>query len=341
LTVSLNGIAQDFQNQPKILKIDYNGDIELSLNPDGQKLLGCFVSRDTSLLSLVLSNDNPFTVWIDGKLYKADEDYHDLLISDIFSNNASEDTVFVSFYDEKGFTDFRYEFVYRQISQETSDTNVQLRQATFNKNVLIVLFLFFLLLLAIFRFSSGDTIVSYFQKVFLRNIRVSIFENDSNTTYLEIVLASFLTGMAVWHIENSGENYFVDYFRLQLLDYLKYSGITLLFLIAKYLLLRLVSFLNGLTGVHLIQFVDFLKFLIVISIILNLLFFTIYWSGYYPVAYISNTWEYFYPVMYILFTLYYFFKLSSAVTGKKLLIISYLCTTEILGAYLVASILIN
>jgi hypothetical protein len=239
LIFSLNGIAQDFQNQPKILKIDYDGEIELSLNPDGQKLLGCFVSRDTSLISLVLSNDNPFSVWIDGKLYKADQDYHDLQITEIFGDNTSEDTVFVSFYDEKGFTDFRYEFVYRQVAQEATDTQVQLRQATFNKNVLIVLFLFFLLLLAIFRFSSGDTIVSYFQKVFLRNIRVSIFENDSNTTYLEIVLASFLTGMAVWHIENSAENYFVNYFQLQLLDYLKYSGITLLFLIAKYLFLML------------------------------------------------------------------------------------------------------
>lgn len=327
---------------PKLLNVESRNDIRLTLSPQEHNLLGLFVGYDTTIAGINVSSRNEFSVWVDGKLFAPEKNKHQLSIDELLGSYRGRDTVFVVFYARSNFKNFQCAYIESSGTEEEIQVNpIKLRSAMDSRHTFAIFFLFFLLIVAFFRYLSSYGFFSYFNKVFFRSLRVSTFDENSQTILFETIITSLLTGMAMWHIFDGKSVYLPNFFIEQSGNMLKYSGFAALFLTGKYLVLRLSAYLNGLRSLYMVQFTDFLKFLLMCGIILNTIFFSLYWLDSSPANYLSDNWVYFYPTAYLLFISYYFFKLSASVPGKKLLIISYLCSTEIVGAYIVASILIN
>lgn len=328
-------------DSPKLLTVKEGNDIELTLDPNHQGLLGIFLGQDSLIKSLEVRDVIPFSVWVDGRLYADDSTYHNLNLKSIADFTTGKDTAFVSFYSSSSFRNFESRYVYNVEESQLTNTSVQFRKETKNRRLFTYFFIVFLLLVGLFRYTSPSGFFLYFSKVFFRSIRVSTFDEEDSITIFEAAIASFLVALALWHMLDGETPYLPGYERTQVLRFLYYGGMVSLFFMAKFLLLRFIAYLNGLGTIYKVQFVDFLKYILVTSIFLNVIFFTLYWLDPSPEEYMSSTWRYLYPALYVFFVAYYFFKLSAAVPGKKLLIISYLCTTEIVGAYIISSILVN
>jgi hypothetical protein len=340
-SISLHGQTRVDANSPKLLTIGDENDIELTLDPNQHRLLGIFLGRDSLISSLEVSDSRPFSVWVDGRLYEDDSTYHSLSLTEISDFSDKADTAFVSFYSTTRFQNFESRYVYRSTDNQLADSSIQFKKEVKNRRLFTYFFIFFLLLIGFFRYTSPSGFFLYFSKVFFRSIRVSTFDEDDSITVFEALIASCLVALAIWHILDGETPYLPGYERTQFFRFLFYTGMVSLFFIGKFLLLRFIAYLNGLGTIYRVQFVDFLKFILVSSIFLNVVFFALYWLDSTPEEYLSNSWRYLYPLLYLFFIGYYFFKLSAAVPGKKLLIISYLCTTEIVGAYIISSILVN
>lgn len=324
---------------PNLVTIDSKGRVSITLSPQDHNLLGLFFYKDPQIIGIEVSAANDFSVWKNGVLWSSDSNYHLFTANNLLTE---QDTVFLAFHSRTKFEDFHCQYLMRFEELNNSfENSVSLRSSLVSKNSFILFTLVFILLIGTYKFVSSASLLEYFRKIFFKRIRVYSGFDDARITLPELAITSLSVGISIWHIKGNHQLIIGYEFSDQVRDVLLYSVYVLIFLAGKFFLVRIISKLNGLEKFEVIQFIDFTKYYLMLSLFLNTALFSIFWFGDLREYSISKTWEYFYPVTYLIFILYYFFKLSSVLPRKKLLLISYLCTTEILGAFIVSTVLIS
>ena len=169
----------------------------------------------------------------------------------------------------------------------------------------------------------------------------------SNFTFKEnyklILRVSFLSiflGISYWFLENYQP---VQNFSLarNLVSWLIYSFYAFGLLLIKYIIVITFGYLHQLKPLSHYQFSAFVNFITGAC-----LFFLIYvnihlWFLYYEPNVLPKFWNYYFLGAIILFYIYFFFYMSFQKETRKFHIILYLCSTEILGIFYIALILIK
>ena len=341
LIVAIAGYAVTGQDlsTPNMVTIDNEGRVSITFSPQNHDLLGLFYYRDQRILGIEVSADNNFSIWKNGILLTPETKSRKFTTDQLLS--GEEDTVFLAFHARSNFENFKSRFITEAEIRQEEKNPIFVRSTIFSKNAFVLFTLAFILLIGSYKYLSSVSLLEYFRKIFFKRMRIYSGFEEARLRIHELIIISLSVGISMWQIKGNHDQVIGYELSTQIYDVLLYSGYTLLFLAGKFVLLRSIARLNGLEKFETVQFIDFTKFYLILSLILNAILFFLYWMGDVGEYSISANWEYFYPITYLIFIVFYFFKLSNVLPRKKLLLISYLCTTEILGAFIVSIVLIS
>lgn len=324
-------IVTDFSKEMWI--VDKSGKALPAFDIEKEKSVGLFLT-DTPQRTFRICNNGPISIWIDGKFFKEIDGCQYLSGEEIFAN-YTRDTLFVNFFALHTFSKFAFEEIKYQKTAVTSETTERPRAESqgFNDFIVIV-FLTLILITAFFRRRYPLRFDHIFKGVF--TFKRSIYD-VINTQFLGgaslfSVLLLSLQGGFVWiyamnqadlpnQLAATYSNIFYDWFRI--------SAIIFFLVVAKWLMLALFARLFGFRKNHDFQLFDFLNFLtFFLSLIVTILMagFIIDTSLFMWVV----NFEILFSGLLAAFVLWYGIKLVTTIPHQKLLIISYLCATEII-----------
>lgn len=324
-------IVTDFSKE--MWTLDRSGKALPVFDIEKEKSVGLFLTK-APLGTFRICNEGPVSIWVDGKFFKEIDGCHYLSGEEI-SINYTRDTLFVSCFALDKFSKFSFDEIEFQKTAVTNKITERPRAEPqgFNDFIVIV-FLTLTLITALFRRRYPLRFDHIFKGVF--TFKRSIYD-VINTQFLGgaslfSVLLLSLQGGFVWiyamnqtdvpnQLATTNSNIFYVW--------LWNSAIIFFLVVVKWLMLGLFAKLFGFRKNHDFQLFDFMNFLtfffslivavlmvgfiIDISISMWVVNFKILFSG-----------------LLAAFVLWYGTKLVSTIPHQKLLIISYLCATEII-----------
>lgn len=323
----------------RFLKIDNENNPSLALDLSSEKTVGFFISADDQYDSLVMYSETSFSVWIFGKLMIDKTD--SLSFSKEFLDQYLDSgQVYVSIYAPKkleGFSAFLISYNDSILTTQPDQSRV------ISTNIVSVNVILLLLVLTIvgfvrkfssFELSGGFTIGRYRSRPG-KSTGTSLL---SDLITFETFSIACILGFIYLLFTQFHELYYLPFQRIFYL-WSAYSMYVFLILAVKYLILWISAGLFNIRQIVKTQFGDFIRFFFVISLLAFLSYQILYWLGFGMLRSLPTGWEYYFLIMYISFLFYYFFKMVSISSFRKLHIITYLCTTELIGAYLLSLIL--
>lgn len=321
----------------RLYKLDAS-QLSFSANLDQEKALGFYLTPADRFELLRICNSDRFSIWKDGQMIRD--------LSTCFSLSAADlgrseliDTVYFAMLSEGYFQDLEINLLASNVQEMQLQNVASIRTSPLYKEWSI--FMLFIIggFAAILRVQNVSLFDSLF-RVSLGGTRDAEMEAELNVDMLVSVL--FVALLTTFNIQllrlttsyaeavtTAGLLY--DTFLLTLMG--------AAFLLLKFFLIAMLAGMNALSAIRGIQFVDFLKFFSVGGVVFFVLLQMWYWYGY--SFKIASFWAFdnFYLILYSLFILYFYIKLVQVSAFKKLHIISYLCTTEFIGVFLLALII--
>ncbi len=299
------------------------------------------LSNNLIFRELLIENSQPMTVWINNRLAVSNMNSCIISIGQIYTDDDQDSVILIvegiqKTRDLKGYlVDLNTISVSKDLI-EAKKTNIQYDFLVIQ--VLVLLFVGGLMR----RFD-----LPFLSSLATRPILFPFRGVGSNFTFKEnyklILRVSFLSiflGISYWFLENYQP---VQNFSLarNLVSWLIYSFYAFGLLLIKYIIVITFGYLHQLKPLSHYQFSAFVNFITGAS-----LFFLIYvnihlWFLYYEPNVLPKFWNYYFLGAIILFYIYFFFYMSFQKETRKLHIILYLCSTEILGIFYIAIILIK
>ncbi|MEM8938074.1 MAG: DUF4271 domain-containing protein [Bacteroidota bacterium] len=285
-------------------------------------------------------NDNPFTIWVNGRLFKKIDHGCELYdINDFFQNEVS-DTLFISIYATENFTNLRFEEVIVQNLVVIKDDPKLLRSTrdVFREftttAILIILFL-----VGFISTKYPGRLINLVKVVF--NIKQNSIEYLGVQLFSELgvslllLLSLFFAFLGIYIDLEANLNYsdiplsYSGFFIL----WLKGSSFVCLFILVKWVLIFLISPLFGFRKMNGFQLLDFISFGLVLS---GLMFVFIL------IDFLFSNGDFWFLVdshVILIFTVGIFIswitlRFVNHSSNTKFLIISYLCATELIPAIL-------
>ncbi len=300
-------------------------------------LVGFFISKSENFDQLQVCTDSEFRVWVQNRLQFADTKCWEINQDRLFSLSSS-DSVYIVLQTDEDFESLNAH-TFRQKTQRPELSSVILPKLNQSSgSFIIIIFLASMLIFGTIRNSFPNV----YQDIFTINPFGRISGSRQDGVDFGIILLSFfislLCAFAYWYLRDFSSNYYLDSFTGNLGRILFYTGIVMISLLIKYYFVSLVSRLTGFKGIAYSQMYDFLRFFALLSLLFAFLIFGKFWFSQSPKDLSGWFWSYYFVTGYLLFVVYYFYKIGVQMHHRKLHIISYLCTTEILGAVLIALI---
>jgi hypothetical protein len=323
----------------RFLKIDSENNPSLALELNSEKTVGFYITANDLYDILVINSESNFSVWIFGKLI-INKTTRISFSKQTLEQYMDSGEVYVSVYAPKNLEGFSAVLTTYSDSILISQPD---QSRIFTSNIVsinVVLLLWVLTILGFVRkFSSfelsGSFSIGRYRMRPSKNTGTSIL---SDLITFETFAIATILGFIYLLFKQFHELYYLPFQRIFYL-WIYYSFFVFLTLALKYLILWVSAVLFNIRQIVKTQFGDFIRFFFVISLIAFLFYQILYWLGYGMLKSLPVGWEYYFLVMYMSFLFYYFFKMVSISSFRKLHIITYLCTTELIGAYLLSLIL--
>ncbi|MEM0938547.1 MAG: DUF4271 domain-containing protein [Bacteroidota bacterium] len=300
---------------------------------------GFFLSRPSEG-NIRVCNENPFTIWVNGRLFKKIDHRCQLYnINDFFQNQIS-DTLFISIYSTENFKNFSFEKVVMQdfVVINNNPKLLRLARNVFREftttAILIIVFL-----AGFISTKYPGKLIHFIRGVF--NIKQNSIEYLGIQLFSELgvsmllLLSLIFAFLGIYVGLRANLNFFIispSYSGFFLL-WLKGSFFVCFFILLKWVLIFLISTLFGFRKISSYQLFDFISFGFVFSGLM---------SGFALMDFLfgsDNVWFLidFHTVFIVvtgIFISWITLRFVNHSSNTKFLIISYLCATEIIPAML-------
>lgn len=342
LLLAINLVA--FSQQDTVIIKDYkrilitteaSGELRPVTDISSERQVGFFLNHTSDGVIRICNNTEVF-VWVEGRLISRIESCDILEPNELFEESSS-DTVYVSISTPVGFDDFKCELVifedFQVLREEVSEPRV-VRDLFREFNIITITIL--LVLFGVLSVSYSSRLNFFINKTFALKASVYQFINTSffgrANVFMAAIVALCLAFEVIYINEIVGLQLFpspkslASYFFL----WLEVSAWLLFFLLVKRYLIQLVSGLyrmKKLKDWQLFDFINFTGYFVLILFIIVLWDFILKSS---VNSWVNEYFTYYFVGVLILFELWFITKFVANSTYQKLLIISYLCATEII-----------
>jgi hypothetical protein len=321
----------------RLLQLDKSDELVLNTDISESGVLGFYVEMAEPFDQLKLCGSVPFSVWLDGRLIVSQSKCVAFEKASLFAEEKN--AIFFTIVSDKQFSNLQAMLLsFRSYDFELTNLPTERKTHDFQEWLIIALLII----------SLGAGIIkllspALFKLLFTVNLGASrkdgligefSLETLLGTVFVSLMVAFVYAGASLMEDDTEAISNWLIF-----ANWLKIAFYVLVGMLIKYVLLSVIAWLNDIPGVVNLQFHDFLKFFSVSSLLLMIILGLYYWLGYYGefhvLKIVTNVWV----VVYLIFMIYLFIKLDSWTHCKKLHIISYLCTTEFIGAFLIALII--
>lgn len=320
--------------------MDQVGDTVDSIS--GTYATACLVlPKDLIFCELLLQNSQPMTIWINDRLTALNVYTCTLPIGQIYAEIDQDSTV-LTIRATQEIKDLQGYLIGLNVdSLSTGLTGT--KKGKIQYDFLIVQVLVLLLIIGL---------IERFDLIFLfglvkNRFRLPSRELDASFTFqgsykliFKVSYLSILLGISYWFLENYQPNQSYPLTE-NLRFWLIYSFYALGLLFIKYTVVRLFGYLHQLKLLSHFQFSTFVNFTMEICLIFLILVNVRLWFSFYEPSALTEYWNYYFLGAIILFYIYLVFYMSLTKEFRKLHIIAYLCSTEFLGIFYFALILIK
>ncbi len=290
---------------------------------------------------LLIESSQQMTIWMNNQLLVSNIYSCTLPIGQIYTDGNKDPIILIVEGTQKG-RDLKGYLIDLKTSSPTKGLNGT-KKTSMHYDFFIIQVLVLLFVIGLMR---------RFDLPFLFNLAVRpiLFSSrgvGSNFTFkenykliLRVIFLSIFLGISYWFLKNyqPGQNFSLV---KNLVSWLIYSCYAFGLLLIKYITVITFGYLHQLKTLSYYQFSVFVNFISGAC-----LFFLIYvnshlWLFFYEPILLTKFWNYYFVGATILFCIYFFFYISFQKETRKFHIILYLCSTEILGIFYVALILIK
>jgi hypothetical protein len=338
LSVSADSLSLGEDLKLRLVSVEKENEVAFITDYSSSSTIGIYLYRSESFDFFRFCDDNEFSVWSNGGLLQGDGNCFQISYESLFDEGVM-DTLFLSFYSKSRFlapTTGLYSKAKNDVNlkYEVKSRLKQTAQGWLQTSIIILICLFALMkLLLPAQFAYFLTVGGLSERSEGRIAEVNL---DS---FLSIIFLSFLVSfnylfVKLFQGQYSGETTLSLHW-----TWLKLGWVVFLAIVLKYLVIMALARLNAFKKIGVDQVLEFVRFMSLASLVLMIGLQLVYWLRFYSTLEFGNFVGYFYLIVYILHLVYLFVKISSATRAKKLHIISYLCTTEFIGAFLIALII--
>lgn len=321
----------------RLYKLD-NKDLTFSADLSKEDALGFYLTSTDRFDVLQMCSVNSFTVWQDGKMIHDQSVCLDLSNQEIVLNSLV-DTTYFALVTNGSFQGLEVNlFADRAELMRLENLPIDRAERQINEWTVVVLFIIGVLAVAIRH--QNHALFSFLSTVRIGRIRNEEIDVEFNLDILiSIVFVSLVSSYNYQMLSQMSSNGEIVSYWMLVFETLKLTFFLSLVLVTKYILISALARINALSIIIGTQFIDFIKFFSISGLVFFVILQLRFWLGYY--ADIQSFWvfENYYLLVYALFIFYFFFKLTQVTQYKKLHIISYLCTTEFVGVFLLALII--
>jgi hypothetical protein len=330
------GVSEDLSL--RLLELNEGKELVFSTDITSSSTIGFFLAKAESFEKLSLQDSIPFSVWVDGKMVQSETKDFEAEKSRLFQD-ADSDTLFLVLISSSQFQNLDASLLLLKDSGIALKNLPTERHIHYFQDWMII----GLLVIGLGAILMKTFFPSLFRLLFRINLLTRRGDEESGEINIETLVAALIMSMMVAYVyllsELMSDDSEILSNWLLIVQWIEATLVILLTLMIKYVLLRVVAWLNGVRKIVNIQFNDFIKFFTIAALLLLVIECLQYWIGYYGAfnikSLVTNTWM----IIYLVFGIYFFQKLSMLTSFKKLHIISYLCTTEFIGAFLIALII--
>ena len=297
--------------------------------------------KDLIFRELLLQNSQPMTIWINDRLTALNVYTCTLPIGQIYAEIDQDSTVLIIRATQE-IKDLQGYLIGLNVASLSRDLNGT-KKGNIPHDFLIVQVLVLLLIIGL---------IKRFDLIFLFNLVKKPFslpsrELESNFTFkgsykliLRVSFLSILLGISYWFLEDYQPDQSYPLTE-NLMSWLIYSFYALGLLLIKYTVVGLFGYLHQLKSLSHFQFSVFVNFTMGICLIFLIFVNSLLWFSFYESNALTEFWNYYFLGAIILFYIYLSFYMSLTKEVRKFHIIAYLCSTEFLGIFYIALILIK
>ena len=301
--------------------------------------------KEDQFQSLWIRNNDPITIWIAGKLWATKVDSITLNREEIYNHRA--DSIKLVVQSQQEFVELAAAFIAPRsfvISienlLETTELPMVEKQVPESVNFVIIATLIVLLFIAINKMVSTKPLFKMSFGFGLRETEnENLFQFGPRTLFHSIYL-SFLGGLCYWCLCDYKQHLVIQT-EESLGSWFYYTLILFCFLVLKYLLTIVFSEINELKSFYQFQFGTFVKFYSIISLAFLTMVSINFWIFHYDQIAFAKVWGFYFIMAAGIFSIYLFLYMASVKGIRKMRIIAYLCSTEFIGAFLIALALLK
>ncbi|WP_425389980.1 DUF4271 domain-containing protein [Ekhidna sp.] len=320
-----------------LVETKQNGDLSPVTSLDQVNQAGFFITgRNEGHIRIC--NPEPLAIWINGRLFEIIENCEFIRLSEWLKND-SNDTLYVSLSSKNELVDLKCELVIFEDLKIVKEDSADPREA---RNVLreFVILGWILLTIVLGIFLVGfPTRVSYLKgKAFTFKISAYEFVNTSFFSGPSLNLVAFYSlalSFVLFYFNFALElNLFEKPISLLffLWEWIKLSAMVFGLILIKWVIISVIAGLFNFKGLKNYQLFDFINFQTLLLIPILIFLFLDFLFGETIGEWVSPSLMIVFPLVLILFIIWFTLKFVNNSPRKKLMIISYLCATEIIPA---------
>lgn len=297
-----------------------------------------FFFHDVPVGTIKICNDGLTYVWVNGRLLKK-IDGCEFFNPDIFYSNINSDTVFISLTSNKAFSNLKCELIRFEELQVIQEEVLLARDprnplSEFAIISMVVVLLFFGILVGFYPARMSYII----EKSFTLKVKAYEFINTNFLSAPSLIAASLLSLILGFLVVYLNELLLMGLLEKSesttdfLFSWIKFSSLFFLTLFIKRLLIDLTSKLFHFKELKNYQLFDFINFHLFFFTLITLFVFVDFVAFPLAESSISSNYLVTFPIVLIMFLGWYSLKFVNHSPRRKLIIISYLCATEIIPA---------
>lgn len=284
-----------------------------------------------------ICNEGEIYVWINGKLIESVNGC-ELFDPKRFYQPSQVDTVFISFTPKKSFEQFKCQLVSFE-DQEVMKSNVSMVRNVRNSlsEFVIIVFIILLIIFGIMVGYHSSRVKYIIEKTFTFKTNAYEFINTaiaSSSSLISVCLLSLVLGFLGIYTEElywKNSDIPINLFIL-LVSWLKLSTLVFMIFLLKAVFIGVIANLFEFKGLRNFQMFDFVNFNLFFFIPVSVIVFLEFTFSPTIGAWMPNNFPLVFSIVLIMFLIWFALKFVNHDPRRKLIIISYLCATEIMPA---------
>lgn len=333
----LAGQASEEDLTLRFLTTDSDGAIHIATNYKDYSTIGIFLTENEKFDELEICNDDQFNIWMNNRL-RFDNKSCFRISKDSLFLLAGKDSLFLVLNTKGDFRSVIAKAKSENFTLSAFDNLITPKWQAAEGDLMILMLLTNIILFGILRRGYPRLYKELFNGPYL-GIQTQFRQTQIEPLKIFLTLfVSVLAGSCIWYVRDYSSPTHVFDFYPDLFAWFRYILLVVIFVGLKYVFIQIVSGLNSFKILPEFQIYDFLRISALFMLVLFVFINVEYWVGHAIIEERGLAWGHYFTVANTVFLLYFFYQSAFSLKYSKLHIFSYLCTTEILGAVLIAII---